>query len=96
MVSTKILYSCIFRLKIHAVGTAPQSDLPQGRQVFNRKRSLSSQLGLSGYMDIARSHSFDQFLRFNVNQLHLPGIVKNRIRDSFTHRDTRNGRYSIV
>ena len=96
MVIAPALDSGIFRQQIDPVRTAPQSNFTQSSQIFYGKKTDCCTFRMIFPINLSACHALQQFRRFNIHQLHLIRLIKNRIRYTLLYQTSGNRSNGIV
>ena len=96
MIITVAFYSGTFCQQIDPVCTAAKGNFPQCGKVFQGEKMVHGLFRLSRLVHLPGTHTLQQFLGLDIHQFHLARLIKNRIRYTFTHQDSRYGCNRIV
>ena len=86
-VCMETVFPLFVRQPPYTIGTAPQSCFPQSCKLLHCKKRIRR---------VGSLQAFDQFLRFNIDKLHLIRLIKDRIRDPLPGSHAGDGSYGIV
>ncbi len=87
LIGAETVFVLLVRQPFYPVGAAAQRGFPQCRQLLGSKW---------GSLSAWPAQPFNQLRRLDINQLHLIGLVENRIRNPFPGRYAGNCAYGIV